>query len=150
MQNSAQYLFAQTRELPAAKREAFLSEACAGNAEPRLEVERLLVDAGRADSIFGDTAGETRVGTPDAAGESSFSSEKEGDRIGPYKLLLGIGEGGGVRRAAASAAGPVFSPPKRMPAAGTFDFAPAWARHALGLADSRLLTACQGHACCQT
>ncbi len=54
MTTSAQELFAQARELPAAERDAFLSRACGGNAELHLEVQRLLVDAERAPSFFGD------------------------------------------------------------------------------------------------
>jgi hypothetical protein len=54
MTTHAHDLFAQARELPAAERDAFLAKACGGIAELHLEVQRLLVDAGRAPSFFGD------------------------------------------------------------------------------------------------
>jgi tRNA A-37 threonylcarbamoyl transferase component Bud32 len=86
----AQDLFAQARELPAANRDAFLAQACGDNAALHLEVQRLLVDAERADSFFGDENGAT-------LGAEEFKdgySEKEGDEVGPYKLRQQIGEGG--------------------------------------------------------
>jgi hypothetical protein len=86
----AQDLFAQARELPAAERDAFLQKACGDNAELHLEVQRLLVDAERADSFFGGDDGAT-------LGASEFQetyAEKEGDPIGPFKLRQAIGEGG--------------------------------------------------------
>ena len=95
MNSPAHDLFARALELPEAERDAFLSEACGGDAELHLEVRRLLVDAARADALFGDTEGETRVGVPgSASGDPSSSTEKEGDRIGPYILRQQIGEGG--------------------------------------------------------
>jgi hypothetical protein len=86
----AQDLFAQARELPAAERDDFLAQACGDNAELRLEVQRLLVDAERAESLFGDADGAT-------LGAEEFKetyAEKEGDIIGPFKLRQAIGEGG--------------------------------------------------------
>jgi hypothetical protein len=86
----AQDLFAQARELPAAERDDFLVQACGDNAELRLEVQRLLVDAERAESFFGDADGAT-------LGAEEFKetyAEKEGDIIGPFKLRQAIGEGG--------------------------------------------------------
>jgi eukaryotic-like serine/threonine-protein kinase len=90
MTTPAQDLFAQARELPAANRDAFLAQACGGDAELHLEVQRLLVDAERADSFFGDENGAT-------LGAEEFKetyAEKEGDQLGPYKLRQQIGEGG--------------------------------------------------------
>jgi eukaryotic-like serine/threonine-protein kinase len=90
MDTLAQDLFVQARELPAAERDAFLNRACGGDAELRLEVQRLLIDAARADSFFGDENGATL--SPEEFAE--IYAEKEGDRVGPYKLLQRIGEGG--------------------------------------------------------
>ena len=90
MTTSAQELFAEARELPPAGREAFLAQACGDNAELHLEVQRLLVDAERADSFFGDADGAT-------LGAEEFKdtyAEEEGDVIGRYKLRQQIGEGG--------------------------------------------------------
>jgi serine/threonine protein kinase/tetratricopeptide (TPR) repeat protein len=86
----AQDLFAQARELPVSERDAFLVQACGDNAELHLEVQRLLVDAARADSFFGDENGAT-------LGAEEFKetyAEKESDQVGPYKLRQAIGEGG--------------------------------------------------------
>ncbi|MCU0780306.1 MAG: serine/threonine protein kinase, partial [Akkermansiaceae bacterium] len=90
MNSPAQDLFVQALEMEPASREAFLAQACGDNAELRLEVERLLADAARADSFFGDEDGAT-------LGAEEFRetyAEKEGDVIGPYKLRQAIGEGG--------------------------------------------------------
>jgi eukaryotic-like serine/threonine-protein kinase len=90
MDTLAQSLFVQALELPAAERDAFFDQACGGDAELRLEVQRLLVDAARADSFFGND-GQLTIG----AGEfGNTHSEKPGDIIGPYKLREQIGEGG--------------------------------------------------------
>jgi|GEM_PF-2895038 len=94
MNSPAHDFFARALELPESERDAFLNEACGDNAELHLEVRRLLVDAARADALFGDSEGETLVGAPGSASGVSIGSEKEGDRIGPYKLREQIGEGG--------------------------------------------------------
>jgi eukaryotic-like serine/threonine-protein kinase len=90
METPAKALFIRALDLPELERAGFLMEACGTNAELHLEVQRLLVDAARADALFGDTAGETLV----SATPATLSTEGEGDRIGPYKLLQQIGEGG--------------------------------------------------------
>jgi hypothetical protein len=90
MNTQAQDLFIQARELEPAQREAFLAQACGDNAELHLEVQRLLVEAERADSFFGDDDG----GTLGAQEFQETYAEKEGDQIGPYKLRQPHGEGG--------------------------------------------------------
>ena len=90
MTTPAQNLFVQALEMEPASREAFLASACGNDAELRLEVQRMLVEAARADSFFGDGDGAT-------LGAEEFKetySEKPGDQIGPYKLRESIGEGG--------------------------------------------------------
>jgi serine/threonine protein kinase len=90
MKTPAHDLFAQALEIERAARGAFLARACRGNAELRLEVQRLLVEAELADSFFADTDGAT-------LGAEEFQethSEKPGGQIGPYKLRQRIGEGG--------------------------------------------------------
>ena len=90
MNSLAQDLFVQALEMEPVAREAFLAQACGDNAELHLEVQRLLVDAARADSFFGDTDGAT-LGAEEF--KASYA-EKEGDIVGPYKLRQQIGEGG--------------------------------------------------------
>jgi eukaryotic-like serine/threonine-protein kinase len=83
-------VFAAALELPADQRGAYLDQACAGNADLRRQVEALLQDHEAAGSFF-DKLGPT----PQAAlREGAIPAEKPGDRIGRYKLLQQIGEGG--------------------------------------------------------
>ena len=90
MTSESHKLFLQALDLDPGERDAFLAEACGDDAELRLELQRLLVDAERADSFFGDTEGAT-LGTGEQA---ETYTEKEGDEIGPYTLRQQIGEGG--------------------------------------------------------
>jgi WD40 repeat protein/serine/threonine protein kinase len=64
-----------------AEREAYLERECAGEAELRREVEELLSAAVEAETVF-----KTRARPP--------ALEQAGDRIGHYRLLQKIGEGG--------------------------------------------------------
>ena len=77
-------------ELAPEERPAVLDEACAGDPELRQEVARLMALVAKADAYF--TRGEGAGIFPRA--ERSASLEKAGDRVGPYKLLQQIGEGG--------------------------------------------------------
>ena len=90
MNTQAQHLFTRALELPESERDSFLAQACGDDADLHLEVQRMLVDAARADSFFVDEDGAT-------LGAQEFQetyAEKEGDVIGPYKLRQQIGEGG--------------------------------------------------------
>ena len=69
-------------------RAAFLDGACAGNAELRESVERLLRAHARASEVLRDRA----PGLPATA--ESGGRERPGLQIGPYKLVEQIGEGG--------------------------------------------------------
>ena len=76
------------------QREAFLNEACTGNPEMRARIAALLsahfahLETGDTQLDSSDTEGGRR-GT-----EKAVSGEKAGQRIGPYKLLEKLGEGG--------------------------------------------------------
>ena len=95
-------IFAAALELPADQRGAYLDQACAGDAALRRQVEALLRvhdDAGeffeKLASVAQPTAAERAM--PGATGTiriPAIPSEKAGDRIGRYKLLQQIGEGG--------------------------------------------------------
>ena len=70
--------------------QAYLDEACAGDAQLRGRVERLLAAHAGADSLLDpplNVAAATRDLEPPI-------SERPGDQIGPYKLLQEIGAGG--------------------------------------------------------
>jgi serine/threonine protein kinase len=90
MKTLAQDLFVQSLELPGAERDAFLMNACGDDAELYLKIQRLLVDAARADAFFGDDAGTA----PGAQECQETCAEQEGDVVGSYKLRQRIGEGG--------------------------------------------------------
>ncbi len=74
-------LFIEALDLPAHARAAFLDRSCAGDAPMRAEIEALLA-AHEAPAVL---AASTVAAPP---------IETEGSRIGPYKLLQLIGEGG--------------------------------------------------------
>ena len=59
MTTHAQALFVQALEMEPAAREAFFTAACGDDVELRLAVQRLLMDAARADSFFGNDDGAT-------------------------------------------------------------------------------------------
>jgi len=95
-------VFSTARRLPAGARAAYLNEACAGDAALRQRVEALLLAREEAGAFLHDPApGAARppVGAPPPGDEATRlipgpPAEKAGDRIGRYKLLQQIGEGG--------------------------------------------------------
>ena len=86
-------VFNAARRLPARERPAYLDEACAGDAALRKRIEELL----KASEEAGDFLERPAANPPGPAETISLNlalSEKPGDRIGRYKLLQQIGEGG--------------------------------------------------------
>jgi serine/threonine protein kinase len=90
-------VFNAARRLAGHERTAYLDAACAGNPAMRHRLDELL----RVDEAAGDFL--EKPARSDAAALEMLSesvrsslpmSEKPGDRIGPYKLLQQIGEGG--------------------------------------------------------
>src|SRR5260370_26339116 len=82
-------LLAAAIELPVAERAAYLDRACSGDADLRQRVEGLL----KEHDDLGDFP-EKRPSKGTAQGGPGAVGEKPGDRIGRYKLLQQIGEGG--------------------------------------------------------
>src|SRR2546427_12741649 len=82
-------IFDAVIELPPERRAAYLQEASAGDDALRQRVEALLRAHESAESFMDGPAAAPRV-EPLAA----KASEQPGDRIGRYKLLQQIGEGG--------------------------------------------------------
>jgi serine/threonine protein kinase len=80
-------IFEAALKLSADQRETYLDQTCAGNAELRRRVEALLGAFQRAGGFLNEPA------VPMAT-IASPPTEKAGDRIGRYKLLQQIGEGG--------------------------------------------------------
>src|SRR5690242_3757425 len=88
-----------------ARRRAFLAEACAGDSALRAKIEELLKVCERADDFFEEAApvpglvpklvGPDDAGAPaETGGATRALEDKVSTRIGPYKLLQKIGEGG--------------------------------------------------------
>jgi serine/threonine protein kinase/WD40 repeat protein len=75
------------------ERAAYLDEACAGDAELRRRLEALLEAHDKAGSFLEKPAA-AEVVTTDLPGRPAGAAEGPGTRIGPYKLLQQIGEGG--------------------------------------------------------
>src|ERR1035438_10542590 len=90
-------IFNVARRLTGPEGAAYLDEACAGDAALRQRVdELLLVDEPAGDFLEKPAYGDSRASAKPAGTIrlSASLSEKPGDRIGPYKLLQQIGEGG--------------------------------------------------------
>jgi eukaryotic-like serine/threonine-protein kinase len=86
--NTEKELFAEALELPADQREGFLKGACRGDDPLRQRIEELL-------RVHGEAAGILK--TEDSIRTLQYPApvtEKAGERIGRYKLLQKIGEGG--------------------------------------------------------
>ena len=83
-------------ELPPEKRAAYLDEACGDDRGLREQVEALLASHEQAGGFLeGSVVGPPPQGPlPYGRGSILSGGCKEGDRIGPYKLLQRIGEGG--------------------------------------------------------
>ncbi len=77
-------------ELREPERAAYLDEACAGNAALRQRVEELLQASDEAGNFLENPAAVPPSGTI----PGPTPTEKPGDKIGRYKLLQQIGEGG--------------------------------------------------------
>ncbi len=76
-------------------RKAFLDSACAGQTELRAAVEALLeAHEKTGDFILDPQVEDEPTQPPGDGGGLGTPAEKPGARIGPYKLLQKIGEGG--------------------------------------------------------
>jgi serine/threonine protein kinase/Flp pilus assembly protein TadD len=82
-------LFASALALPAAERAAYLAQACSGDDALRARVEKLLHAHEEARSFLNVPAAARRT-----AMSGGPSEDRVGDRIGRYKILQKIGEGG--------------------------------------------------------
>jgi len=82
-------VFSEARRLTISQRSAFLDRACAGALALRRRVEELLKASDEAGNFL-----ERLVAVPSERTVPVAPAEKSGDRIGRYKLLQQIGEGG--------------------------------------------------------
>ena len=83
-------IFTEALQLPRDQRAAYLERACGGDDELRRKVEALL----KGHDQVGDFLEYSPRTTSLNARSGVFPGEKPGDRIGHYKLLQQIGEGG--------------------------------------------------------
>jgi serine/threonine protein kinase len=83
-------IFTEAAQLPADERAAYLATACGGNAGLRQKVEALL----HTHEHVGDFLEASPQKASIEARAVNSAGEKAGDRIGRYKLLQQIGEGG--------------------------------------------------------
>ena len=92
----ANELFLQAAEFATtAERSRFLDEQCAGDDALRAQVESLLATSGKIGSFLNNpAAAEAVTHAPTASTQPPSAAEASGTRIGPYKLLQPIGEGG--------------------------------------------------------
>ena len=81
-------IFAAACDQPAATRAGYLDQACAGDAGLRQRVDELLQAHDKA------SAGRFLANQSPSAPATQLPSEGVGGRVGPYKLLQQIGEGG--------------------------------------------------------
>ena len=84
-------LFFQALQQPPEQRSAFLDGACTDNPDLRAQVGALLADHEKA-GVFLCGITERLPALP--TGPGPFQAEQTGDRIGPYKLMEQLGEGG--------------------------------------------------------
>jgi serine/threonine-protein kinase len=78
-------VFAEALDRPSAERKAFLDQACAGDAELRTAVERLLLADEQSDTFLERPASDLLGLVPEV---------ETGERLGPYRLLRKLGAGG--------------------------------------------------------
>src|SRR5205823_6495336 len=83
-------VFTEAVQLPIPERAAFLDRACAGDEDLRRRIEALL----RSNERAGDFLEEPPTGSIGERRAKVAAGEKPGDRVGRYKLLQEIGEGG--------------------------------------------------------
>ncbi|MCZ6675205.1 MAG: serine/threonine-protein kinase [Verrucomicrobia bacterium] len=87
-------IFSEAIELPESERVHFLDTECGDNTELRQRVDALLQAHDKSDGFLEDTGQDASFGLADSLRDSLPSDEMPGDRIGRYKLLERLGEGG--------------------------------------------------------
>src|SRR5256885_6990930 len=92
-------VFSAARRLPAGERAAYLGQVCAGDAELRQRLEELLEADDQAVAFLQKPAAGAQPQVDVSASPRTLEiprvpGETVGDRIGRYKLLQQIGEGG--------------------------------------------------------
>jgi hypothetical protein len=89
--NPEKTIFAAARQLPPEDRAAYLDDACSDNGPLRRRIEALLNASEQSGAFLEVSAAPTLGRTP---ATSIPLAEKLGHKVGRYKLLQQIGEGG--------------------------------------------------------
>src|SRR3954452_24534998 len=84
-------VFEEANAVASSQRIPFLDRACAGDSELRVEVESLLHAQSQAGSEF---MGHPAVALVQPASNGAVTSSRIGSRIGPYRIVAEIGQGG--------------------------------------------------------
>ena len=93
LERRAEDIFEASLKLPMADRPAAIEAACGENRQLIDRVQSTVVSMRQAEGFMSDATMDAESATPEAAA-AALIGEKPGDRIGRYKLLQQIGEGG--------------------------------------------------------
>ena len=94
MSRNAAEIFLEVREMPVAKRTAYLFGACGKDLALRAKVEALLKADAEAGSFLAAPSARAPAPPVSAAPDADKPGEQPGAKIGRYRLLEKIGEGG--------------------------------------------------------
>ena len=86
-------IFNAARRLPPGQHPAYLDQACAGDQALRQRLEGLLQASEEAGEFLAES-GSASAGPGGTIRLAMFPAEKLGNRVGSYKILQQIGEGG--------------------------------------------------------
>jgi hypothetical protein len=87
-------ILAQALEQPGTERSVFVFKACGENVALRAEVESLLVNYDRADSLLENSPAANVLSFPSDLPSDPPSDLKIGKKIGSYRIVREIGHGG--------------------------------------------------------
>jgi serine/threonine protein kinase len=87
-------IFSEAIELPESERISYLDGECGSKVELRQRIETLLKAHDKSDGFLEDAEQTGSFGLADSIRDSLPTDEMPGDRIGRYKLLERLGEGG--------------------------------------------------------
>ena len=88
-----EHIFAEALIVPPRERTRYLDNACRGNAALRERIEALILAHESAGTFMAPPRADREDGTPESSSPRG-SGDRQGTRIGHYKLLQKLGEGG--------------------------------------------------------
>ena len=90
----AAIIFEHARDLDGEAREAYLDEACSGDAPLRAEIQSMIEAHGEQGEFLSEPTQYEAVRSRTGTFDTQQLAERVGTKIGRYKLLQRIGEGG--------------------------------------------------------